>query len=163
MTRWVLSAGTVLLLLGPPVLSAASRRDSPIVAEIEARHELLIAAFLWLDATLAGDFDTQSVFYPETMEAFYLWRNVPKSAVMAEKRRVFEKAETIKMKMEQPPQIVVDAPAKSARMYFRKKYLIKKGRSRDGEVLQELRWAKQSDGWKIVSERDLRVINPVRR
>jgi hypothetical protein len=25
-------------------------------------------------------------------------------------------------------------------------------------VLQELRWTKQEDGWKIVSERDLRVI-----
>lgn len=30
--------------------------------------------------------------------------------------------------------------------------------NRAGEVLQELRWAKQEDGWKIVNERDLGVI-----
>ena len=58
------------------------------------------------------------------MEAFYLWRDVPKSAVLAEKRRVFEQAETLKIDME-PPHILVDAGARSARMYFRKRYVIK--------------------------------------
>ena len=38
-----------------------------------------------------------------------------------------------------------------------------KGRvNRQGEVLQELRWVKSDDQWKIVSERDLRVIRPAR-
>ena len=50
-------------------------------------------------------------------------------------------------------------------MYFRKTYAIRgKGKlNRTGEVLQELRWARQGDGWKIVSERDLRVIRQARR
>ena len=42
-------------------------------------------------------------------------------------------------------------------------YVIEGKVSRQGEVLQELRWAKQEDGWKIVSERDLRVIRQARR
>lgn len=95
------------------------------------------------------------------MEAFYLWRDVPKAAVLAEKRRVFEQAGTIRITME-PPQILVDGGALSARMYFRKQYVIKGRVNRQGEVLQELRWIKGEDGWKIVSERDLRVIRAAR-
>ena len=95
------------------------------------------------------------------MQVFYLWRNVPKSAVLEEKRRVFEQARTIRIRME-PPQILVDAGARAARMYFRKHYRIKGRINREGEVLQELRWVKVDDDWKIVSERDLRVIRPAR-
>jgi hypothetical protein len=42
-------------------------------------------------------------------------------------------------------------------------YVIKGELNRTGEVLQELRWVKQEDGWKITSERDLRVIRQARR
>ncbi len=135
------------------------RTETVLPNEIDARRELVTAAFQWLDATLARDFEAQSAFYPERMEAFYLWRDVPKSAVMAEKRRVFDEARTINIRID-PPQLIVDPGARSGRMYFRKSYVIVgKGKlNRKGEVLQELRWAKQEDGWKIVSERDLRVI-----
>jgi len=126
--------------------------------EVRARRELVVAGFQWLDATLARDFATQSRFYPERMPVFYLWRDVPKSAVMDEKRRVFEEAETIDIKMD-APQLLVDPGARTGRMYFRKTYVIRGEKlNRAGEVLQELRWEKQMDGWKIVSERDLRVI-----
>ena len=44
-------------------------------------------------------------------------------------------------------------------MRFRKRYQIRGGEGeRSGEVLQELRWRRTPTGWKIVSERDLRVI-----
>jgi ketosteroid isomerase-like protein len=44
-------------------------------------------------------------------------------------------------------------------MRFRKKYAIEGGgEDRSGEVVQELRWRRTADGWKIVSERDLHVI-----
>ena len=132
--------------------------QAALADEVSARRELVVAAFQWLDATLARDFAAQSKFYPERMPVFYLWRDVPKSAVMEEKRRVFEQAATIDIKME-PPQLLVDAGARTGRMYFRKTYVIRGGKlNRVGEVLQELRWAKEPDGWKIVSERDLRVI-----
>jgi hypothetical protein len=143
----------------PPRTEAATRVD-----EIEARRELVTAVFQWLEVTLARDFAAQSTFYPERMDVFYLWRDVPKSAVIAEKRRVFEQARTINIRID-PPQLLVDPDARSGRMYFRKTYAIRgKGKiNRTGEVLQELRWAKQEDGWKIVSERDLRVIRQARR
>lgn len=147
--------------LSPAALVADElpRTETVLADEIDARRELVIAAFQWLDATLARDFAAQSAFYPERMDAFYLWRDVPKSAVMAEKRRVFDAARTIDIRID-PPQLLVDPGARSGRMYFRKTYVIAgRGKlNRNGEVLQELRWAKQDDGWKIVSERDLRVI-----
>jgi hypothetical protein len=148
-----------------PALAADSERptQTAATAEVSARRELVVAAFQWLDATLARDFAAQSRFYPERMPVFYLWRDVPKSAVLAEKRRVFEQASTIDIKMD-APQLLVDAGGRSGRMYFRKTYVIRGGKlNRTGEVLQELRWEKQSDGWKIVSERDLRVIRQARR
>jgi hypothetical protein len=137
-----------------------SPATKPATAEIAARRELVDAVFAWIEATNARDFAGQSVFYPATMEAFYLWRDVPRSAVLAEKRRVFESADIIDIKAD-APQIIVDAGGQTARLYFRKRYKIDAAsRKRNGEVLQELRWAKQPDGWKIVSERDLRVIRP---
>jgi hypothetical protein len=154
-------------LLGPIAsLEGATSQDhrSKEIAskEIAARRELVTAAFRWLDATLDRDFAAQSRFYPERMEAFYLWRDVPKSAVLAEKRRVFEEARTLTIQME-PPQIIIDPGARSGRMYFRKNYVITGRRNRTGEVLQELRWAREQDGWKIVSERDIRVIRQANR
>jgi hypothetical protein len=157
----VATAALAEVVLGSPS-SAASERER--LQESIARIELVTAAFQWLDATLARDFAAQSAFYPERMEAFYLWRDVPKSAVLQEKRRVFAEAHTIDLRME-PPQILIDPGARSGRMYFRKTYVIRgDGKvNRSGEVLQELRWAKEPDGWKITSERDLRVIRQARR
>jgi hypothetical protein len=127
-----------------------------------ARLEVLLASYAWLQATLQGAFTAQAAFYPDRMEAFYLWRNVPKLAVMAEKRRVFEQARTVDIDFESP-QIIIEPGPRSARMSFRKAYVIKGSVSREGEVPQELRWKKETDGWKIVSERDLRVIRQARR
>jgi hypothetical protein len=151
-----------LTLLGPIASLEVATSEDLRSREIAARRELVVAAFQWLDATLARDFAAQSRFYPERMEAFYLWRDVPKSAVLAEKRRVFEEARTLTIDME-PPQIIIDPGARSGRMYFRKKYVIAGRLNRNGEVLQELRWAKDEDGWKIVSERDIRVIRQANR
>jgi hypothetical protein len=139
-----------------------AKQAAPAAQAAQARRDLALASRAWLEATLQGDFSSQAEFYPQRMEAFYLWRNVPKSAVMAEKRRVFAQARTINIDME-PPQILLSADALTARMYFRKAYMIDGKVSREGEVLQELRWAKDSVGWKIVSERDLRVIRQVRK
>jgi len=142
---------------------APTQGASPVAAEeVDARAELLRAAYAWRRATLVGDFDAQSSFYPEMMDAFYLWRDVPKAAVIAEKRRVFERAKKIAIDIE-VPQVLIDPGASSARMYFRKTYDINGNVNRSGEVLQELRWVKEADGWKIVSERDIRVVHQARR
>jgi hypothetical protein len=48
---------------------------------------------------------------------------------------------------------------RTAVMRFRKRYRIEGGEgARSGEVLQELRWRRTDGGWKIVGERDLRVL-----
>jgi hypothetical protein len=48
---------------------------------------------------------------------------------------------------------------RTAVMRFRKRYQITGGEGvRSGEVLQELRWRRTDGGWRIVSERDLRVL-----
>jgi hypothetical protein len=156
----------IAAMTAPAALGAQRpvRTQMALPQEIEARRQLVTAAFRWLEATLARDFAAQSAFYPDKMDAFYLWRDVPRSAVIAEKRRVFEQARTISIRID-PPQLIVDPGARSGRMYFRKTYVIRgEGKlNRAGEVLQELRWAKQEDGWKIVSERDLRVIRYPRK
>jgi hypothetical protein len=159
----LLASAAVPLRAGTLAAETPRPMQAALADEVRARRELVVAAFQWLDATLARDFAAQSKFYPERMPVFYLWRDVPKSAVMDEKRRVFEQAATIDIRME-PPQLLVDAGAHTGRMYFRKTYVIRGAKlNRVGEVLQELRWAKETDGWKIVSERDLRVIRQARQ
>jgi ketosteroid isomerase-like protein len=113
----------------------------------------------WIAATNARDIGRQMDFYGETVGAFYLTRNVPREAVRAEKTRVFGSADAIDIRAGTPA-VSLSRDGQTATMRFRKKYSIAGGgNDRRGEVLQELRWRRTKDGWKIVSERDLRVID----
>jgi hypothetical protein len=152
----------MLVALSGLGINPGAHAESSTAEVSEARHDLMVAVYAWLKATIEGDFAAQAAFYPERMEAFYLWRDVPKPDVMKEKRRVFEQVRTIDIEME-PPQVIIDQNTRFARLYFRKTYAIEGKVSRKGVVLQELRWAREKDGWKIVSERDLRVIRQARR
>jgi len=70
--------------------SAASHpRGSPTVAEIRARREVRTAVFQWIEAQRRADLAAQMRFYPRTVPVFYRWRDVDRSAVRAEKARVF--------------------------------------------------------------------------
>ncbi|HEX5702398.1 MAG TPA: nuclear transport factor 2 family protein [Pyrinomonadaceae bacterium] len=125
----------------------------------EERAKLQGALDDWIAATNARDIQRQMNFYNQTVNAFYLTRNVPREAVRAEKSRVFARAEVVDIKAAAPG-IRVSRDGRTATMRFRKKYAIEGGgEDRRGEVVQELRWQRTDDGWKIVSERDLRVIN----
>lgn len=113
----------------------------------------------WIAATNARDIQRQMAFYNQTVNAFYLTRNVPREAVRAEKSRVFSHAGSIDIRAA-APEIQVSSDGRTATMRFHKKYAIQGGgEDRRGEVLQELRWVRTDEGWKIVSERDLRVID----
>jgi ketosteroid isomerase-like protein len=113
----------------------------------------------WIAATNARDIGRQMDFYGETVGAFYLTRNVPREAVRAEKTRVFGAAAAIDIRAG-TPSVRLSRDGQTATMRFRKKYSIAgEGYDRRGEVVQELRWRRTQDGWKIVSERDLRVID----
>jgi len=125
----------------------------------DARATLHGALDEWIAATNARDIQRQMDFYNPTVNAFYLTRNVPREAVRAEKSRVFGRADLINIKAAAPG-IRLSRDGRTATMRFRKKYAIAGGgEDRRGEVVQELRWRRTDDGWKIVSERDLRVID----
>lgn len=113
----------------------------------------------WIAATNSRDIGKQMEHYNSTMRAFYLTRDVPREAVRREKSRVFSGANVVDVRASEPS-IRVERDGRSAVMRFRKRYNIEGGgHDRKGEVLQELRWRRTKKGWKITSERDLRVID----
>lgn len=112
----------------------------------------------WIAATNRRDINLQMSFYMPQLKAFYLTRNVSRSAVRTEKNRVFAAARSIDIRAAEP-EIIFQDGGRTAVMRFRKKYDVSNGQaSRRGEVVQELRWQSTREGWKIFSERDIRVI-----
>ena len=126
--------------------------------EASTRDGLRDALDAWLEATRRGDIEAQMAFYPDVVPVYYTWRNVRSAAVLAEKRKVFGEAWTLHVRAA-TPQIARTADGHAAVTKFRKAYAIEGPRvRRRGEVLQELRWIRTEDGWKIASERDAAVL-----
>lgn len=137
-------------------LPTETRRTS--TTENNAADDLRRLLGEWIDATNKRDIDNQMSFYMPRMKAFYLTRNVPRSAVRTEKNRVFAAARSIDIRAADP-EIIFQDGGRTAVMRFRKKYDVSNGQaSRRGEVVQELRWQATNEGWKIFSERDIKVI-----
>lgn len=112
----------------------------------------------WIAATNRKDIERQMSFYMPTLQAFYLSRNTPRSAVRSEKQRAFSTANSIDIRAEEP-EIIFQDGGQTAVMRFRKQYRIAdRTKTRSGEVVQELRWRRANDGWRISSERDVKVI-----
>jgi ketosteroid isomerase-like protein len=140
----------------PAPQAAGDGTEAP--ADAATQGELRAALGEWLAATNARDVGRQMTFYAPTVDAFYLSRNASREAVRAEKARVFAAARSVNVEAE-APEIRLSRDARTAVMRFRKRYQITGGEgSRSGEVLQELRWRRTGSGWKIVGERDLRVL-----
>jgi ketosteroid isomerase-like protein len=138
---------------------ADEKSDDAKVADAGTEGELRSALGEWLAATNARDVQRQMQFYAPTVSAFYLSRNAPREAVRAEKSRVFAGADLVDVRASSAPDIRLSRDGQTAVMRFRKRYRIEGGvGARSGEVLQELRWRRTPSGWRIVSERDLRVI-----
>jgi serine/threonine protein kinase/ketosteroid isomerase-like protein len=141
-----------------PALSDTNASASPTPANArDARAELQSLTQEWVNATIARDVNRIISFYPPVMETFYLKRNVPRAAVRDEKQRLIAQANTIELQTSQP-EINLSNDGRSATMTFRKSWNFRGAQNSSGEVVQELRWLKTDDGWKIVSERDLGVI-----
>ncbi len=131
--------------------TAVAGRDADAVTLRAALNE-------WLAATNARDIDRQMTFYLPTLAAYYLKRTVPRAAVRAEKAHVFAQANTIDIHAAEP-EILLRDDGRTAVMRFRKTYAIAGGgQDRRGEVIQELRWQRTSAGWRISSERDVKVL-----
>ena len=112
----------------------------------------------WVEATNRKDIRRQMEFYAPRLAAFYLSRDATRELVRAEKSRVFDAAGAVSVTAEEP-EIVFLEGGRAAVMRFRKRYHIEGGpRAGRGEVVQELRWRRTASGWKIYSERDVRVI-----
>jgi hypothetical protein len=78
--------------------------------------------------------------------------------VRAEKARLFQRTELLDVRAG-TPEITINRSDGTALMYFRKQYVMTgNGQDRSGEVLQQLRWRRVGDEWKIISERDAQVI-----
>ncbi|HEX8175276.1 MAG TPA: serine/threonine-protein kinase [Pyrinomonadaceae bacterium] len=139
-----------------PALSDAGASPSP-ASSTDARAELQSLRDEWIDATRARNLNKLISFYPPVVETFYLKRNVPRASVRSEKQRLMEQATSIELETGQP-EINLSADGRSATMTFRKSWNFRGALNSSGEVVQELRWAKTDEGWKIVSERDKGVL-----
>ncbi|HWS90762.1 MAG TPA: nuclear transport factor 2 family protein [Pyrinomonadaceae bacterium] len=145
----------------PAVNVPANAEPKAEVASAEpganVQGELKEALGGWLAATNERDVGRQMNYYAPTVEAFYLARNATRESVRAEKARLFARASAVNVEAA-APEIRVSPDGRTAVMRFRKRYRIDGADSRAGEVLQELRWRRTGSGWKIVGERDLRVL-----
>ena len=120
--------------------------------------ELREALGAWIAATNRRDIAAQMRFYVPVLRAYYLSRNTPQAAVRAEKNRVFSGVRSVDIRTGEPEIVFQDA-GRTAVMRFVKEYKItERSRTKSGVVVQELRWEHSGGGWRIFSERDIRVI-----
>jgi len=120
--------------------------------------DLRTALNRWIEATNRRDIGAQMSFYMPVLRAYYLTRNTPQSAVMAEKNRVFSGVRSVDIRAGEP-EIIFQNGGRTAVMRFTKEYRITgRSQTKSGAVIQELRWLRTDDDWRIFSERDIRVI-----
>lgn len=112
----------------------------------------------WVAATNARDLERLMKFYGLEVDAYYRARNVSQDFVRADRVRLFQRAEAIEVNVG-APEITMSADNRVATMKFRKGYMMKtQGRERRGDVIQQLQWQRTDEGWKIIGERDIRVL-----
>jgi len=133
--------------------------NTPENATLRNRADALRDEFAsWLDATNSRDINKQMRFYMRELQAYYLTRNTPQRAVRLEKEKIFGAARSVNIRAGEP-EIVFQNDGRTAVMRFVKEYRVaERSRTRQGAVVQELRWQRTGDGWRIFSERDVRVI-----
>lgn len=143
-----------------PNASPDTRLNTSPAARVESNEADALRGALgeWIDATNARDIERQISFYMPELKAFYLARNTSRAFVRVEKARTFAAADLVEIRAEEPEIIFLEG-GRTAVMRFRKSYRIDDGpKSRRGQVIQELRWQRTARGWKIFSERDIRVL-----
>ena len=112
----------------------------------------------WVAATNARDLEKLLKFYGSKIEVFYRARNVTPEFVREDKANSFERAEAMEVSAGKP-EITINSDETLATMRFRKEYFVRmNGRERRGQVQQVLEWKWTDEGWKIVGERDQRIL-----
>lgn len=141
----------------PPVATPRPRSTTRIVRDDEA-VSVREALDQWIAATNQRRVERQMSFYMPQLQAFYLARNASLNIVRAEKVKLAA-ATSVDIRAAEP-EIVFQDNGRTAIMRFRKKYRVAdKSKTRSGEVVQELRWRRTQNGWRIFSERDIKVIS----
>ena len=131
---------------------STSRSDDAAAADLHSAFNA------WIDATNRRDIRAQMQFYMPEMKAYYLARNTPQSTVLAEKNRVFAGLRAVDIRPGEP-EIVFQDDGRIAVMRFIKEYRLSgRGGTKSGVVVQELRWQRVGNRWRIFSERDVRVV-----
>ncbi|HVG35506.1 MAG TPA: hypothetical protein VM911_20820 [Pyrinomonadaceae bacterium] len=152
-------------IYGEPQTATAANSNTSIPAPaastklVDDEAEILRRALNeWVASTNTRDINRLTAFYMTTLKAYYLTRNVGRSFVRQDKLSSFRRADVINVRADEP-EILFSHSTGTAIMRFRKNYVTETGlRKKSGEVIQELRWQKTRDGWKIISERDVRII-----
>lgn len=162
--RWELYGNAQTATASPAASSAVSPANpddvpvKPAASDRSAAGELRSALNTWIAATNNRDINQQMSFYAPRLKRYYLKSDAARIFVREEKARVFATASVIEIRAEEP-EIIFQDNGRTAVMRYRKKYRIENRRdSRRGEVIQELRWQRTRDEWRIFSERDIRVI-----
>jgi ketosteroid isomerase-like protein len=156
--EWSIDMESRPTLPDPSASTSTTAKPPPARTENDQANILRAALDEWVAATNGRDIHKLMAFYMPQVRAFYLTRNVSNSVVRAEKAQAFRDADVIQVSTEEP-EIIFPGDARIAIMRFRKRYVTKvRARERRGEVIQELRWQRTDDGWRIISERDIKVI-----
>ncbi len=131
--------------------------DERVTTETEQRTELRARLDNWIAATNAQDVDRQMNFYAPVIGRYYQRNNFSRAAIRDDKTLLAARANLVNIEIGEP-EVAFAESGRAATMRFRKRYNIEGSRNSRGEVLQELRWAKTNEGWKIIGERDVQVI-----
>ncbi|HYY41186.1 MAG TPA: hypothetical protein VE775_00555, partial [Pyrinomonadaceae bacterium] len=157
-TRAPVAASTPTPAATPQNAPADPPQVNPKLAEAD-RASLRTALDDWLAATNARDLERLMSFYMPAVEGYYRDRNASSAAVRADKAQMLGQPGTVTVRRAGEPQISLSADGRSATMLFHKPFVLGANeQQRSGEVLQELKWQKTAQGWRISGERDIQVI-----
>jgi len=109
----------------------------------------------WIAATNARNVDRQMNFYAPVLDKYYLRPNASQSFVRADKTNLFAHTNSVNVNVTEPS-ITFSNDNRTATMRYTKNWNFTGARSDSGQAVEELRWTKTNNGWKIISERDLR-------
>lgn len=135
-----------------------TRNALPQTAQTSARDssdELRSSLNEWIAATNARDVNRQMNFYAPVLEKYYLRPKASASFVRADKTNLFSHTNSVNVNVSEPS-IAFSKDNRTATMRYTKNWNFTGARADSGQAVEELRWTKTNNGWKIISERDLR-------
>jgi hypothetical protein len=140
-----------------PTASPAPAAAAQPVSSDPSERGVRSALDAWVASTNSRSLSEQMRLYMPRLQVFYQQRNVSRDFVRRVKSELFALGPTtIQVRN---PEIRITSDRRAATSRFRKDYDVGSTRGRRrGAVLQELKWVHTDSGWKIVSERDAKVL-----